>query len=92
MDQSVIDPNALLSVYVRSTESVLYEGQAKAITCFNTKGRFDVLPYHVNFISLIQDQVIILTPSGETINFTIGEGIIRIAHNQVTIFWGFETI
>ncbi|NTV31607.1 hypothetical protein HGA91_06545 [candidate division WWE3 bacterium] len=84
--------NPILSVFVRSTDAVLYDGPATSVTCLNDTGPFDILPFHVNFISLIQDRVVIQPPDGKSIEFTIGKGIIKTSHNKVTIFWGFETM
>lgn len=74
-----------LTVSIVSPEEVLFEGDAKFITCINKEGEFDLLPYHSNFISLIYKHIRVYPLSGDTKNFEIGYALLKCMGNVVTI-------
>ncbi|GIW60424.1 MAG: hypothetical protein KatS3mg087_1490 [Patescibacteria group bacterium] len=78
----------LLSVSVRTREKVLFEGSALSVTSFNLRGRFDILPFHTNFITLVSKYVIITTGSGEVRHFDIEKGILYVMSNKVSVYVG----
>jgi len=49
------------------SKEVFFEGEAESVSSENQLGKFDVLPQHANFISLIFNEVIIVTPKKEKI-------------------------
>jgi F0F1-type ATP synthase epsilon subunit len=61
----------LMHVRVNSPEKILWEGEAEFVTSENSKGPFDILPMHTNFISYIENKPIkIKTEKGiETYQF-----------------------
>lgn len=78
----------LLTVSVRTREKVLFEGTASTVTSFNLRGRFDILPYHANFITLISKYVIIDTEKETERQFDIDKGILYAMSNKVSIYVG----
>lgn len=66
-----------------------FSGRALAISSENRLGKFDILPKHINFISLIFKKVSILTPEKEKIEFEFEKGILIARENQVKVFLGF---
>ena len=78
----------LLSVSVRTREKVLFEGRATTVTSFNLRGRFDILPYHANFITLISKYVIIDTGKETERQFDIDKGILYAMSNKVSVYVG----
>ena len=42
-----------ISVSIKNKKEQLFLGDAMSITSKNERGVFDILPYHVNFITLI---------------------------------------
>ncbi len=79
---------SLLSVGVRTREKVLFDGMARSVTSFNLRGRFDILPFHTNFITLISRYVIISTETGEARQFDIDKGILYVMSNRVSVYVG----
>jgi F0F1-type ATP synthase epsilon subunit len=79
-----------LSVTVRSSDSLLFQGMARAISSFNEKGPFDVLPMHVNFISIIKKKLIISLPDRQKKEFKINEAVMKVEKNNVQVFCGVE--
>lgn len=65
-----------------------FVGKAKAVSSENRLGKFDILPRHINFISLIFNQISILTPENEKIEFKFERGILVVRENQVKVFLG----
>ncbi len=41
-----LDPNARLHVVIEDTGTILFQGEAYAISSTNELGPFDILPYH----------------------------------------------
>lgn len=81
-----------LFLSVKNPEHVVYEGEAFAITSVNEKGLFDVLPKHQNFISMINEKLIIHLSKGFKKEFKIGQGVLKAQKNIVKIFLGLEQI
>jgi len=75
----------VINISVLSPEETLYHGQARALTCHNEDGDFDLLPLHTNFISLIDKYVIIHLPNGEQKKITIDKALMKAIGNNVTI-------
>ena len=80
----------IISISVLSPEETLYNGQATALTCHNEDGDFDVLPLHTNFISLIDEYVIIHLPNGEKKKITIGKALMKAIENNITILLNID--
>lgn len=73
---------------VFTREKTLFNGEAYAITSINEKGRFDILPHHANFITLIKQFVIIYTSEGEKKEFPLDNGVLEVSGNMVSIYLG----
>ncbi len=80
-----------LAVYIREPERLLFKGIAKNITATNSKGVFDILGVHENFITIIKDKIIVRTEN-EVKEFPVVQGILKVEENVVHIFLGTENI
>lgn len=60
----------VLTVAVNSPEKVIWEGRALSVTSTNSKGAFDVLPHHANFITIIENKPIIIQTGTRTLTYT----------------------
>lgn len=49
-----------LTVKIISPTQTIFDGEAYAVSSVNSSGKFDILPFHANFISLVQKQPIYL--------------------------------
>lgn len=81
----------VLVVNIKSPEEIFFQGQADAISSINEVGKFDVLPLHENFISLIQKTLVIYQRGQKLKEMQIETGIIKVANNNVNIFLGLES-
>lgn len=76
-----------LAVVARSPFHIFYEGPAQTVSATNPVGRFDVLPGHADFFSVLSPcDVAIDTGSGQPVEFAIGNGIITVRDNEVLLF------
>ncbi len=85
-----IPSSEIINISVLSPEETLYSGQAKALTCHNEDGDFDVLPLHTNFISLIDEYVIIHMLNGERKKITIAKALMKAIENNITILLNID--
>lgn len=49
-----------LKVKILSPTQTIYDGEAVSISSVNSMGKFDILPYHANFITLVKKKPIFL--------------------------------
>jgi F0F1-type ATP synthase epsilon subunit len=76
-----------LDLTVRNRDDIIFSGKVDSITSYNTKGRFDVLPSHANFISLLEKYLIYKSADGEK-NIPIKNGILKVDKNKVKVYLG----
>ena len=83
----------IIEVCIKTAESTLFEGGVQSVSCLNDAGPFDILPFHENFISLINKRIRVIKTGGEPLDFPItSRGILRVASNKATIFLGVEVV
>lgn len=78
--------NARLNVTARAPFHVYYEGPAKAISGLNAVGKFDVLPGHADFFSVMNPGEVIVETDNDSISFNINNGIISVRGDEVLLF------
>jgi F0F1-type ATP synthase epsilon subunit len=77
-----------LSVIARAPFNVYYEGKATSVSATNKVGRFDILPGHADFFSILKSDEIIIEPGGnaDAVTFPINNGIMTVRDNEVLLF------
>jgi F0F1-type ATP synthase epsilon subunit len=65
-----------------------FSGLARSISSKNRLGSFDILPKHINFITLIFDELIIETLEKKKIIYKFQRGVLKVSENKVKIFLG----
>ncbi len=82
-----------LFLKVRSRDKVLFEGEVKSVTSYNDRGKFDVLDRHAQFISLIKDRLIVVTPDGKSTEIPgIVDGLMRVVENNINVYLGVKEV
>lgn len=79
--------NPTLLVRIVSPQELLLDIQADSVSSKNLQGDFDILPQHANFITLIENNPIVIRVQKEkplTFNFPIA--IILATENKVNIY------
>ncbi len=77
----------MLSVRIITPKAVVYEGQALSVSSTNSAGKFDILPEHANFITIVEHSPITIRMEKKrrlTFNFPIA--IISNVKNRVNIY------
>jgi F0F1-type ATP synthase epsilon subunit len=80
-----IDPNQL-KVIARAPFRMYYEGPAKSISAGNQVGKFDILPGHADFFSVMTPGEVIIETETDAVNFPISGGIITVRNDEVMLF------
>ncbi len=79
--------DTLLTVTVLTPTKKIFQGQAQAVSSTNSKGKFDILPYHSNFITIIQKHSIVIKKAdGADLELNFSQAIILNTDNKVSIF------
>ena len=78
--------NEDLKVIARAPFHIYYEGAAKVVSASNPVGKFDILPGHADFFSVLSPGSILIETEAESVNFKIGNGIITVRDNEVMLF------
>ncbi|MDB5183112.1 MAG: atpC [Candidatus Saccharibacteria bacterium] len=75
-----------LRVIARAPFQVYYEGQARIVTASNRIGRFDILPGHADFFSVIIGGDVAIQTDTETITFPTTGGVVGVRGDEVMLF------
>lgn len=77
-------------IYVRvaSPEKVLWEGTAFAVSAKNSQGKFDILPHHTGFLTIVEDQPIKISNQQKKVlqEFRFPRALIYNRDNRVAIY------
>lgn len=84
MDKSSLS----IFVTIRDRVRLVLEEEVEAITSNNSKGTFDILPQHANFITTIKDFVILHKKQNEKQHIKVERGILKVRENKVQIYLG----
>jgi F0F1-type ATP synthase epsilon subunit len=80
--------NDKITVSIKNKKEQLFLGEAFSITSKNDRGVFDILPLHVNFITLIYDFIVIDRNLDTEKRFEIESGILYTLGNKIDIYIG----
>jgi F0F1-type ATP synthase epsilon subunit len=80
----------IIHVTVRDRNKVLFDGEAVNLSSKNSKGNFDILLNHANFISLVNETLYIRQPDGREVGLTMNNAILKVKENRVEVFVGVK--
>lgn len=80
--------NNTLHVILRDRDKVIINSDVQTISGVNEKGIFDILPLHSNFITLIEQHIILTRTDGTKEEVVVNNGILRVIENRVEIYLG----
>lgn len=75
-----------LTVVARAPFHLYYEGSAQSVTATNAVGKFDILPGHADFFSMLDPGEVTIGTSSDIVSFTINNGIVTVRDNEVMLF------
>ena len=79
-----------LNVTIKNRDGVLFSGECRSISSYNTIGKFDILGMHANFITLLEKQIDLVTTSGQVQSIVVDNGVCKVKENNVIIFLGVK--
>lgn len=86
--EKILPKNEKLFATIRDRNTLLFQGEASAISSLNDKGPFDVLGQHANFISLIKRAVIVHLPNKQEKRIELESGVLKVKNNIVEVYVG----
>jgi hypothetical protein len=78
-----VDHSKSLFLTIRNAKKELVNEEVKYVSSINERGKFDILPLHENFISLIQQYITIYKLNGEKQTMEIQNGVMHVNKNEV---------
>ena len=77
-----------LNIQVAGPEKVLWEGAAFAVSSKNSQGKFDILPRHASFLTIVEDQPIKISNQQRKVlaEFRFKRALIYNRDNRVSIY------
>ena len=82
---SMVKPDEL-HVKVNSPFEIIYEGKARSLTARNAVGTFDILPGHINFMTLLDSGDVVVLTNVDERRYALQHGILKVNRNQVVVF------
>lgn len=79
-----------LFLKIQSRDGDIYEGQVLSLSSKNDKGKFDILEQHANFISLINDVLVIRELNGQTKEIPVTNGVLKVEDGKVDVYSGVK--
>ena len=76
----------LLQVRINSPEALLWQGEAVSVSSKNSQGPFDVLPFHTNFVSVIENEPIKINTGHEIKEYKFTFSVMYVHANAVFIY------
>ncbi len=80
-------PDLTFELQILSPEQVILDEEVTAVSLKNEVGKFDILPQHTNFISPVQEDIIVWN-GRQRRQINIDQGIVHVKNNKVRIFTG----
>lgn len=81
----------ILQVRIVSPKQDIFFSPAVSVSSINSAGKFDILPQHANFITLINNSpIVVRLPSGKNVTFKFPLAIIYLVNNQVNIYTNLQ--
>jgi F0F1-type ATP synthase epsilon subunit len=77
---------APLKVTARAPFHVYYDGAAKLVSATNEVGKFDILPGHADFFSVMTPGEVTIETETKPVNFPISNGILIVRGDEVMLF------
>ncbi len=81
-------PPIHLQVEIINPDQTLFQGPALSLSSINHQGKFDILPAHTHFISLIKDHITLRLPNKSSQKFSFKQGVLRCVDNQIQVYLG----
>ena len=75
-----------LHVRINSPEKIIWEADAAWVSSKNEQGPFDILPFHANFVTILENSLIRINTGTEIKEFTFPHSVVYVHANKVYIY------
>ena len=77
-----------IEIRIASPEKVLWEGAGFAVSSKNSQGKFDILPHHASFLTIVEDQPIKISSQRNKVlqEFRFPQALIYNRDNKVSVY------
>ncbi|MBI4035406.1 hypothetical protein HY383_00510 [Candidatus Daviesbacteria bacterium] len=76
-----------LRVRIISPQELILDTRAYSVSSKNSRGNFDILPAHANFITIVENEpIIIRSPQQKPLTFKFPLAIILTMENNISIY------
>lgn len=76
----------MLKVRINSPERLLWEGEALWVSSKNSQGPFDILPFHTNFVTILENETIRINSGDKVTEYKFSRSVIYVHSNNVYIY------
>ncbi|HSX08802.1 MAG TPA: hypothetical protein VLF93_01490 [Candidatus Saccharimonadales bacterium] len=83
-------PDKIITVKIRDTENILFEGEIDRISSFNEIGPFDIYPMHANFISIINTKVTLYHKKEKVKELEFEQAVLKVKKDLAHVYMGVE--
>ncbi len=84
-----MNQDQVLTVQARAPFELYYRGSALSVSAINKVGKFDILPGHADFFSVINPGDILIETENEEITIPVTSGIVCVKDDEVLLFLNF---
>lgn len=77
---------SILTVRVSTPTEILWEGEADSVSGENSQGKFDILPLHANFITLVQNTPVVIRQEKGEKQFSFKNAVIHTDNSVVRVY------
>lgn len=81
-----------MHVSIRTTDAIVFNGEADRVSSFNEVGRFDVYPMHANFISILNKELTLYHNREKIKEMKIEQAVMKVKGDEIHIFLGIEAL
>jgi hypothetical protein len=85
---TIPEPLDKIHLTIRDREKIIFREDCLGITSVDVNGKFDVLPQHGNFISLISQYVRVYKLDGTSLAFPCTAGVLKVINNTIEVYFG----
>jgi hypothetical protein len=79
-----------IKVFVRDRNKILFDDMASGVTSKNSRGVFDILTNHANFITLINETIYVHRQGSPDLEIPTNNAIVKAKENSVEIYIGVK--
>lgn len=81
------DQTFSLHIRILSPQQLILDTEANSVSSKNLQGPFDILPQHANFLTVIENQpIVVRVPKQKPLTFKFPLAIIYATNNQVNVY------